>query len=132
MKIAVQDLYDVAVTGKKVHRGTLRSTSESLITARHYTPLENITLKYVDERGKEYEVLATDTSVEVIRMKILALFVYSELYDYSRSSREQLKVKLGLDSINCSYYMPEIIDGKLRVWTVDNLKDAIAAFVKEK
>lgn len=132
MKIMVQDLYNIVnkVEGVTVHRGTLKNAANSLIDARHYTPLANITLKYADENGVEHEVNATDTSVVVIRMKILALFVYSEMHDYSRSSREKLKVKLELDTISCSNYMPEIIDGKLREWTVDNLKDAIAAFKK--
>ena len=131
MKVNIQDLYDIAVVGKKVHRGTLKTTAESLINARLYEPLDNITLKYVDENGVEQETVATATDEATTRVKILALFVQCQKHDYSRSSREQLKDKLGLYNISCSNYMPEIIDGKHREWSVDNLKDAIAALLKE-
>lgn len=132
MNIRVQDLYDVVVSGKKVHRGTLRDTAQSVADARLYSPLERITFSYTDANGEEQTVSATDTSVHVMRMKILVVFIQSQRYDYSRSSREQLKDKLGLSTVSCSNYMPEIINGKLRDWTVDDLSSAIAAFKKDE
>lgn len=128
--INVQPLYDVAVLGKDTHRPSLDDQTFALIRARHYTRLENIFLKYKDQDGNEVRVNATDSSDVAVRIKIFALYVQSDRYDYSKQSREQLKIKLKLDQISCSNYMPEIIDGKTREWSVDNLEDAINALRK--
>lgn len=130
--INVQPLYDLAVLGKDVHRPSLDDQAFALIRARHYTRLENISLKYKNQEGDEVKVNAADNSDDkTVRIKILALYVQTDRYDYSRSSREKLKAKLGLDQISCSNYMPEIIDGRSREWVVDNLEDAIKALLKE-
>ena len=129
--INVQPLYDVVALGKDVHRPTLDDKTFAFMRARHYTTLENISLKYEDEHGDEIKVSATDNgNPTVVRIKIFALYVQSDRYDYSRSDRDRLKRKLGLSELNCSNYMPEIIDGTTREWTVDNLEDAINAFRK--
>lgn len=130
-EINVQPLYDLAILGKDVHRPSLDDQAFAMIRARHYTRLENIILKYKDQDGNDVKFNAADNSSEgSVRIKILALYVQTDRYDYSRSSREQLKRKLGIDQISCSSYMPEIIDGRTREWTVDNLEDAINALTK--
>lgn len=132
-EVNVQPLYDVAVLGKDIHRPDLEKPMEALMRARHYTALENIILKYKKEQNdkEEVKVEASDNSDEtIVRIKIFALFVQTNKDCYSKSSREELKRKLGLNELNCNYYMPELIDGRTREWVVDNLEDAINALRK--
>ena len=126
--INVQILYDVVILGKDAHRPALDEQTSALMRARHFARLEKITLKYMDEDGKEVNVNAADNSNNAaVRVKIFFFFLHTDRYG---SDRDQIKRKLGLSELNCSNYMPEIIDGKAREWTVDNLEDAINAFRK--
>lgn len=129
-RIDVQPLYDLVVLGKSIHRPDLDERCYALLRARHYTSSDNITMRYVDETGKEVEMKVSDKSDIAIRMKILVLYVQSDRYNYSRSNRDDLKRKLGLDIVSCDYYMPELIDGRNREWLYDNLEDAVNAFIR--
>ncbi len=129
--IDVQPIYDWVILGKSVHRPDLDEKTIIFMRARRYTRLENISLKYTNADEKQIVVNAADnTSPETVKIKIGFLYLQSIKYDYSKSSRDRLKERLGLDNLNCSNYMPELIDGRTREWIFDNLEDAIKAIKK--